>query len=93
MAKMIAVSDELAALLETRRDAAGFPSIEAVAEAAITRGLETIEFEEDHGLPFGDAELKVLLAEADASGPHEIWDAVAVRAEVLGRHAARLKAG
>lgn len=86
---MIAISDGLAALLETRRDEAGYTSIEAAAEAAIARGLESTGFDEDHALPFSDNELKALLAEADASGPPKVWDAAAVRSEVLGRHAAR----
>ncbi len=86
---MIAISDGLAALLETRRDQAGYPSIEAAAEAAIARGLESTGFDEDHAFPFSDDELRALLAEADASGPPEVWDAAAVRSEVLGRYAAR----
>ena len=92
MAKMIAISDDLAALLEKRRARAGYASIEAVAEAVIARGLGSAGFEEDDALPFSDDELKALLNEADASGPPEIWDAGAVRSEVLARHGARTRA-
>jgi hypothetical protein len=36
------------------------------------------------------AELRALIAEADARGSAQIWDAKAVRAEVLRRHAERV---
>ena len=91
MAKMIAISDDLAALLETRRARAGYPSIEAAAEAVIARGLETAALEEADALPFSDDELKGMLAEADASGPLASWDAAPVRSEVLARHGARAR--
>ena len=90
MAKMIAISDDLAALLETRRARAGYASIEAAAEAAIVRGLESAGVEDDDALPFSDHELKAMLAVADASGPLEVWDA-AVRSEVVARHRARAR--
>lgn len=84
---MITISDDLAALLEQRRQQAGFTSLDAAAEAFITHGLEAGRLEEDHSLGFTDEELRAFLAEADASGPEEAWDPDAVRSEVLRRHA------
>lgn len=43
----------------------------------------------DHATGRSDDELRALVAEADASGPAVPWDAAAVKAEVLRRHAAR----
>ncbi len=54
MARMIAISDDLAARLETRRDQAGYPSIEAVAEEIFADGLEARGLQEEDARPFSD---------------------------------------
>jgi hypothetical protein len=84
----VTISDNLAALVEARRRAAGFPTIDAAAENLITHGLIVAAAEDDHALGCSDEELRALIDEADASGPAEPWDAAAVKAEVLRRYAA-----
>jgi hypothetical protein len=88
MSKTVTISDNLAALVEARRRAAGFATIDAAAEELITHGLIAAAAEDDHSLGRSDEELRALIDEADASGPAELWDAVTVKAEVLRRYAA-----
>lgn len=86
MAKTVTISDGLAALLEKRRADEGYASLDAAAEALIAEGLAE-EFEDAE--PWTTDELRVLIQEAEESGPAEAWDAKAVRAEVLRRYAER----
>jgi hypothetical protein len=88
MSKTVTISDNLAALVEARRRAAGFGTIDAAAEELITRGLIAAAAEDDHSLGLSEEEFRALIDEADASGPAEPWDAAAVNAEVLRRYAA-----
>jgi hypothetical protein len=88
MSKTVTISDDLAALVEARRRAAGLDTIDAAAEALITSGLIASAAEDDHSLGRRDDELRALIDEADASGPVEPWDAAVARAEVLRRYAA-----
>lgn len=87
MSKHITIPDDLVELLERQRQAEGLPSVDATAERLLRTQLEKYSVS-----PYSVAELRSLIDEADASGPAEAWDASAVRAEVLRRHAAR-KAG
>jgi len=87
MSRIVKISDDLAALVEARRRAAGLATIDAAAEALITHGLIATAAEEDHSLGRSIEELRALVDEADASGPAEPWDAAAARAEVLRRYA------
>ena len=87
MSKTVIVSDNLAALVEAPRRAAGFATIDAAAEELITHGLIVATAAVDHSLGRSDGELRALIDEADASGPAEPWDAAAVKAEVLRRYA------
>jgi hypothetical protein len=89
MSKTVMISDELAALLEMRRKEAGYPSLDATAEALIAQGLIANDPSDDHSDGRSDDELRTLLDESEASGPEIVWDAAAVRAEVLRRYAAR----
>jgi hypothetical protein len=88
VSKTVAISDDLAALVEARRRAAGFATIDAAAEELITHGLIAAVAEDDHSLGRSDEELRALIHEADVSGPAEPWDATAAKAEVLRRYAA-----
>ncbi len=89
MSKTVTISDDLAALLEARRRAAGYASLDATAEAFITKGLAANDPSEDHDLGRANDELRALIDEAEASGPVVAWDGAAVKAEVLRRHAVR----
>lgn len=62
--KIIAISDALAARLETPRDRADHPSIEAVAEDIIADGLKARGFLKNDVLPFSDGELRAPLSDA-----------------------------
>lgn len=90
MSKTVRISDDLAALVDARRRASGDVTIEATVESLIVRGLflET----EDHSAGRSDEALRSLIDEAENSGPAELWDAEAVRAEVLRRSTARRRA-
>ena len=48
-----------------------------------------INFSADHSAGYTDDERRTLLDEAEASGPATIWNADAVKAEILKRYAAR----
>src|SRR5215469_17547125 len=85
MSKKVTISDNLAALVEARRRAAGFATIDAAAEELITHGLIAAAADDDHSLGCSDEELRALIDEADASGPAEPWDAAAAKAEVVRR--------
>jgi hypothetical protein len=87
MSKTVTISNNLAALVEARRRAAGFATIDAAAEELITHGLIAAAAEDDH-LGCSEEEFRALIDEADASGPAEPWDAAAAKAEVLRRYAA-----
>jgi hypothetical protein len=88
VSRTLTISDDLAALVEARRRATGYPTIDAAAEALIAHGL-VAEAEVDHSAGRSDDELRTLIDEAEASGAAEPWDASAARAEVLQRFAAR----
>jgi hypothetical protein len=88
MSKTVTISDDLAALLEARQRLAGYPPLDATAEAFITHGLMANEADDDHSDGRTNAEFRVLLDEAEASGASVAWDAAAVKAEVLRRYAA-----
>jgi hypothetical protein len=81
MSKTVTISDNLATLVEARRRAAGFATIDAAAQDLITHGLIAAAARRS------DEELRALIDEADASGPAGPWDAAAVKAEVLRRYA------
>jgi|CXWL01.1.fsa_nt_gi hypothetical protein len=91
MTKTVTISDELAALIEARRQSSGHPTMDAAAEALIARALVT-EAEEDHSAGRSDGELRALVDEADASGDVEAWDSAAARVEALRRYASRRRA-
>lgn len=83
MSRTVTISDELAARLEELRAEEGFATLDAAAEALIAESLD------DDWDEATVAELRALIAEAEASGPAQEWDSKAVRAEVLRRHAQR----
>ena len=74
------ISDNLAALVEARRRAAGFATIDAAAEELITHGLIAAVAEGDHSLGRSDEALRALIDDG-ASSPAEPWDAAAVKAD------------
>lgn len=82
----ITISDDLAAVLEERREQGGFPTLDAVAEAAIAKGIAALD---DHADGRGESDLRAFIDAADASGAEIVWDAAAVKAEVLRRYAER----
>jgi hypothetical protein len=90
MAKTVTISDDLASRLEERRRQTGQRSVDDVAETLISLGLA---FDSDDDLDpnggYTDDELRALIAEAEASGPAEIWSLAEVSAEIRQRHAAR----
>lgn len=88
MTKTLTISDDLAELIEARRRAAGYSSLDAAAEALITHGL-VADAADDHNAGYSDDELRALINEAEASGPSEPWDAAKAKAEVLRRYAQR----
>lgn len=83
MTKQVAISDDLAELLEARRKEDGLPTLDAAAEQAIRQGLANDE------TPYTVEELRALIAEADASGPAEPWDAKSFREEILSAYDAQ----
>jgi hypothetical protein len=85
MSRTVTISDELAARLEKVRTEEGFATLDAAAEALIVEGLDELDDWDEATV----AELRALIAEAEAGGPSKAWDAKAVRAEVLRRHAQR----
>ncbi len=89
MAKTITISDDLATLLEERRKRAGYPTLDAAAEALIAHGLSANDVADAHADGRPDDELRALIDEADASGPEVPWDAAAAKREVLRRYAER----
>lgn len=88
MSRTVTISDDLAALLEKRRERGDFGSVDAIAEALIAQGLAT-EASDDHNDGRDIEELRALIAAADASGPAGAWDAKSARAEILSRYTAR----
>jgi len=91
MGKTVTISDDLAALLEARRKEAGYPSLDATAEAFIAQGLIASDSSDDHSDGRTVEEQRGLIDDAEASGPMAAWDGAAVKAEVLRRYAARGK--
>ncbi len=89
MAKTVTISDDLAALLEARRRTAGYPSLDATAEAFITQGLAANDASDDHSAGYTDDQLRALIDEGEASGPVVDWNGAVVKAEVLRRYAMR----
>ena len=89
MSRTVTISDDLAQLLEERRKQAGYPSLDAAAEAYISHGLIANDASDDHSDGRGDKELRALIDEAEASGPEVTWDAAEAKREVLRRYAAR----
>jgi hypothetical protein len=91
MGKTVTISDDLATLLEERRKEAGYPSLDATAEALIAQGLIAHDLTDDHSDGRSLEELRGLIDDAEASGSEAAWDGAAVRAEILRRYAARGK--
>ena len=89
MARTVTISDDLATLLEERRRQAGYPSLDAAAEAYISHGLIANDASDAHSDGRSDDELRALIDEAEASGPELAWDAAEVKREVLRRYAER----
>lgn len=91
MAKSVLISDDLAALIEERAKKIGYASLDAAAEALISQGLAADAIEDDHSDGRTPDELKRLIDAAEASGETVLWDAKAVKSEVLRRYAARAR--
>jgi hypothetical protein len=91
MGKTVTISDDLAVLLEARRKEAGYPSLDATAEALIAQGLIADDLGDDHSDGRSQEELRALIDDAEASGPEAPWGGAAVRPQVLRRYAARGK--
>lgn len=90
MSITVTISDDLAALLEARRKEHGLETLDSAVETLLAYALASYD-EEDDLFGYSAEELRALIAEADASGPAEPWDAKAVREEVLRRHAERTR--
>ncbi len=88
MTTTITISDSLAAALDRKRLEAGLDSLDAAAEALLAGAMYTDATDADR-LGYSDDELRVLIAEGDASGAAVAWDAAAVRDEVRARFVAR----
>lgn len=91
MSITVTISDDLAALLEARREKQGLKTLDSAAEALLAYALASYDDDEDDLFGYSEEELRSLIADADASGPAEPWDAKAVREEVLRRHAERTR--
>ena len=83
------ISDDLAELLEIRREKTGQATLDDVAVALIAEGLLADPADEDHNAGYSDEELKALIAEGRASGVFAGTSAAEVSAEVRRRFAAR----
>jgi hypothetical protein len=88
MARTVTISDDLAARLEARRRETGQGSLDDVAMSLMEEALD-FDDELDPNCGYTVEELRALIAEAEASGPPEPWDAAADMAEVRRRYAAR----
>jgi hypothetical protein len=86
MARTVSISDKLAVRLEKLRVEEGFASLDAAAEALIAEGLQDSDDDWDEATV---AELRALVAEAEAGGPAKDWESGSVKAEVLRRYAQR----
>jgi hypothetical protein len=91
MSRTVTISDALADLLESRKQAEGQATLDAVAETLIARAIAE-EQSEDYSAGMSEEALGGLIDEAEASGPAIAWDAASVREEVLRRYAARKRA-
>jgi hypothetical protein len=89
MSRTVTISDDLATLLEERQKQAGYPSLDAAAEALIAHGLIANDLSDDHSDGRTDTELRALIDDAEDSGDEAAWDASAVKREVLRRYASR----
>jgi hypothetical protein len=87
MSRTVTISDGLALQLEERRRLTGQGSVDDVAEALIAESLAFDAVEVDAGYTVD--ELRALIAEAEASGPVELWSPTEVSAEIRRRYAAR----
>ena len=83
------ISDDLAELLELRREKTGQATIDEVVVTLIAEGLLADPTDDDHNAGYTTEELRALIAEAEASGPAELWSPKADLAEIRGRQAAR----
>ena len=91
MGKTVTISDDLAILLDARRKDAGYPSLDATAEALIAQGLIADDLSDGHSDGRSQDELRALIDDAERSGPETTWDGAAARAEALRRYAARAR--
>jgi hypothetical protein len=89
MSKTVSISDDLARLLEERRKAGGYPSLDAAAEAYISHGLIANDLRDDHADGYSDDELRALIDAAETSGPETTWNAADVKQEILRRYNSR----
>jgi hypothetical protein len=88
MARTVTISDALAARLEARRQETGEGSLDEVATSLMEEALE-FDDEFDDNCGYTTTELRVLIAEGEASGPAVEWETGAVIAEVKRRAALR----
>lgn len=87
MSTTLTISDDLALALETRRQQAGMPSLDAAAEVLLADALAGQDAHAD-GLGLSDEELRALIEDGEASGPPEAWDGQATRKAIRLRFAA-----
>jgi hypothetical protein len=85
MSTTVTITDKLAAALEAQRKRAGIDSLDAAAEALLSKALSfAAEDAGDFGLT--PEALRSLIDEGEASGPVVPWDGAEVRSEVQRRH-------
>jgi hypothetical protein len=86
MSTTLTISDELAAVLEAKREQAGMPTIDEAAEVLLADAIAADASDLDD-LGLSEDALRALIAEGEVSGPATPWDALAVREEVRRRFA------
>lgn len=91
MTKTVTISDDLALLLEERAKRDGYSTLDAAVEALLAHGLVADDLEDDHLDGRSIGETRLLIAEAENSGPEAPWDATEMRREVLRRYAERVR--
>jgi len=89
MTKTVTISENLAALLAERARADGYSSLDAAAEALISKGLIADDPGDDHSDGRSVEDLRALIGEADASGNAVSIGPGDLRAEILRRHAGK----
>jgi len=89
MSRTVVISDDLAELLEIRREKTGHASIDEVVVALIAEGLLSDPADNDHDAGYTTEELRALIAEAEAGGPAELWSPKVDLAEIRRRQAIR----